>query len=149
MADFKFYMAAENKRNAASTAMFQRFFRKAFGDEHEIVLVGHHFMIEPQTGNPEEDLRHMNEVPSADTAIFDHPLMTAVFGEYAIKIMAHLATVPTEGGERDKLLESYLNARLAVKATACPRSFNLEKASWKDDVEELGKQPTYQHPVAA
>lgn len=88
------------------TPLYQRFLRKAFGDEHDIVLVGHHFLVMPQTNNPEEDLKHLNEIPSADTALFDHELMGAVFGETAIQLMQRLASVPCQ--DREPILERAL-----------------------------------------
>jgi hypothetical protein len=57
------------------------------------VLVGHHLTF---TEQGEED---GNEIPSADTLLFDHDIMKAVFGNAYMTVMMLLARARTEDRE--------------------------------------------------
>src|SRR5579862_402488 len=98
----KYYLAAENERNAAGHLIFEKLLRLAFGSEQQVIS-GHHFMLAPD-GKIELGV---NEIPSADTAIFDHLIMKRVFGDKAINVMIACARKPVE--ERDAELKSWLN----------------------------------------
>lgn len=92
----KYYLQAENDRNTHHGALFIEIVKRAFGIS-EVVMVGHHFVFEPQASMTALDLTKLNEIPSADTMLFDHPIMFAVFGEKdALTIMQACALVPVE-----------------------------------------------------
>lgn len=98
----KYYVDSENHRNAKARHIFEKLLQLAFGHEEE-VIPGHHFML-MNTADPEQ----LQEIPSADTAIFDHDIMKKVFGSRAIGIMQTLAGLPVEGGHRDAKLLTFL-----------------------------------------
>jgi hypothetical protein len=101
--NIKNYIESEISRNKLSADLYERMLRKAFGNVE--VLVGHHFVFEdPVAGLPSE-----NEIPSADTVLFDHDIMTACFGEDAVRIMQTLAATPVES--RDTVLREYIDLR--------------------------------------
>ena len=103
----KYYLQAENDRNTHHGPVFIDLIKKAFGTD-EVVMVGHHFVFEPQQAMQRFDLSKLNEIPSADTLIFDHDIMKAVFGEHALPLMAKLSQVPAES--RDAIVRDALQA---------------------------------------
>ncbi len=94
----KYWLQTENDRNVRHGQVFIDLLHRAFGPE-EVIMVGHHFVFEPKDSMQALDLANLNEIPSADTLIFDHDIMGAVFGERAIPIMGQLAAVPAERRE--------------------------------------------------
>ncbi len=104
------YFGAEKRRNTANGELFVRLVKIAFGDE-ATVLVGHHIVYE--FGG---DLETEDEIPSADTVLFDHPIMTAVFGDAAIPLMQKIAAqLP---GEREATVLAALNQLEAAPLAA-------------------------------
>lgn len=101
----KDYFSAEVDRNHKNSGLYVRILKIAFGDQDD-EMIGHHLSFQEHG-----KIDTLNEIPSADTMIFDHDIMGRVFGRYAPKIMAALALVPVDGGQRDSLLQSYLNSR--------------------------------------
>jgi hypothetical protein len=95
----KDYLEFENTRNKASAALFEHMLKIAFGECQ--VMVGHHIGMEFQG-----DLQTENEIPSADTLIFDHDIMRKVFGDDAVEFMQRLAAVPCN--QRESLLRAML-----------------------------------------
>lgn len=95
----KDYLAYENSRNKTNHELYQRFIRKAVGADADVLVV-HHVTYKRPGHEP-------NEIPSADTMMFCHDLMEAVFGDYAMSVMSHLARTPAE--MRDDLLGRYLS----------------------------------------
>lgn len=102
----KDYLGFENARNKRNAGMYERLIRQAIrnmGDERPVaVLAGHHLTFEL-----DGDLSTENEIPSADTLLFDHEFMGAVFGGEAVEIVVMLASVPCD--ERDAMLGRYLD----------------------------------------
>jgi hypothetical protein len=92
----KDYLEAENARNRRHAALYEQLIKRAYGECQ--VMVGHHIGMEFAG-----DLQTENEIPSADTLLFDHPLMVACFGDHAVQMMQDLAAVPCE--QREVLLE--------------------------------------------
>ena len=83
------YLSGEGKRNRANADLFQALLCTAWG-EGCMVITGHHvsFMFDG-------DLSTEDEVPSADSVLFDHEIMGAVFGEsHAVEIMREIAPLP-------------------------------------------------------
>jgi hypothetical protein len=97
----KDYLGTENARNKEHAVMYQRLIEMAMGPC--AVLVGHHLSLEFNG-----DINTENEIPSADTMIFDHAIMKEVFGDAAGVVMAALAAQPVEGGKRDALLADFM-----------------------------------------
>lgn len=93
------YLNEEAMRNKRNVDAYASLIRSAFG-ANEAVLVGHHICFQR-----ESDFSTENEIPSADTLIFDHDVMTATFGDRALPIMAELAVLPLK--ERDQRLRAY------------------------------------------
>ena len=75
----------------------------AFGDKDQI-MIAHHLVFEK-----DGDIATMNEIPSADTLIFDHDVMSTIFGPQYIRIMERLAALPVNDGSRDRLLRLLLD----------------------------------------
>lgn len=120
----KDYLGFENDRNKKHAGLYERFLKLAIGGEANVaVLVGHHVTFE--IGG---DLETENEIPSADTLMFDHDLMRAVFGERAITVMMRLASVPV--AQRDDLLKWYMDHREATDAAA--RILAAQDAAWAE-----------------
>jgi hypothetical protein len=92
----KDYLTEENKRNKDNADLYVLMLRLAFEKEGtEQVLVGHHITFEF-----DGKIDTMNEIPSADTLLFDHDIMTRIFGDSAIMVMKTLAALPACDRER-------------------------------------------------
>lgn len=99
MSKFKDYLAAENQRNHDGQKTFKRFLARAIGACD--VIVAHHIVYLVDGEDPDE-------IPSADTLLFSHELMGAVFGDKAHIIMQTLAGRTPE--LREKVLADFLDA---------------------------------------
>lgn len=110
----KDYLGTELARNKRNAALFTRMIELAYGHDDEI-MIAHHLTFELN-----HDLNTMNEIPSADTLIFDHDAMTKIFGLKAYDVMRDLASLPVDGGLRDTALERLLNSREAPATTTAP-----------------------------
>lgn len=97
----KDYLGFENDRNKKNAALYEAILKKAWGSETQ-VLIGHHICTEQN-----KDLNTENEIPSADTLIFDHEIMMKVFGIYCMSYMTRLVLLPAE--ERDQGLRYFWN----------------------------------------
>ena len=106
----KNYLSYEGHRNRTHAAIYRKMMHLAFAGEGETaIIIGHHLTF--QFGG---DLETENEIPAADTLIFDHDIMGAIFGARAISIMQALAAVPVDA--RDEALAGYLAALSAQPA---------------------------------
>lgn len=94
----KFYLAYENRRNSHHRDLFIALIKAAMGCK-EVVIAGHHFVCDFNN-----DLNTLNEIPSADTLLFDHDVMTEVFGASALDVMSHAARIPVPA--RDEYVRS-------------------------------------------
>jgi hypothetical protein len=101
----KDYLGYENARNKVNAELYVKLVKRAFGPDAD-VLIGHHLCFE--LGG---QINTENEIPSADTLIFDHDVMTTVFGDRALSIMNHLSTIPAES--RDEVLGGYWDCLMA------------------------------------
>lgn len=97
----KNYLRDEGKRNRTNAALYSRLVQLAFGADNA-VIVGHHINFE-KDGKIETE----NEIPAADTLLFDHDIMGAIFGDDAYAIMQTLACVRAEF--REEYLDEYLD----------------------------------------
>ena len=105
----KDYLSYENQRNKRNAKLYTDIIKAAFGEECQ-VLIGHHLTFE-QGG----DLNTENEIPSADTLMFDHEIMRKIFGERAKSIMMKLAEKPVE--ERDEYLKEVFELWMKIHET--------------------------------
>lgn len=80
------FLGPEGERNRKNAALFQRLLRKAWGECE--IIVGHHIGYEFAG-----DLDTEDEIPSADTLLFDHDIMQAVFGDQAMALLARIAVL--------------------------------------------------------
>lgn len=98
------YENARNKRNVQLyTDILQMALQKITGSKVVAVLIGHHLVFEfDGDGDERMDIETENEIPSADCLMFDHDIMTAVFGDDALFIMVGLAKLSCE--HRDQYL---------------------------------------------
>jgi hypothetical protein len=94
------YLADEATRNHKSVKLFADMLRVAYPEHKVDILIGHHicFMFN-------DDFDTMDEIPAADSLIFDPELMGRVFGSRAKYIMARLAVLSI--AERDSALSQY------------------------------------------
>lgn len=103
MTKIKDFLGYENDRNKKHADLYVRMIQLAYGDTGSIaVLIGHHLTFEV-----DGDINTENEIPAADTLIFDHDIMGRLFGVNAVPVMVQLAKVPCS--ERDELLRQLLN----------------------------------------
>lgn len=94
------YLGSEGKRNREHAPLFQRLLHIAFGPCD--VIVGHHVNFQF-----DGDLSTEDEVPAADTVLFDHTIMRACFGDNAVVHMATMAAL--KPGERERYCERELD----------------------------------------
>lgn len=113
----KYWLAWENERNVHHGAVFIELIQRAF-EVGEVVMVGHHFVFEPKAAMQHLDLTKLNEIPSADTMLFDHEIMTAVFADRAVEIMVALARLPA--AKRDDYVRDRLAELPPLKARNAP-----------------------------
>lgn len=96
----KSYLHYEGARNRKYADLYARMIKCAYGASNE-VIVGHHLNFEDGG-----DLSTENEIPAADTLLFDHDIMHACFGADAIMVMRALAE--TRVDYRDDLLIEFV-----------------------------------------
>lgn len=108
----KDWLGYELARNKEHSDLYVRLIKKAIGKMigggRVEVLIGHHITFETSFENGDLDISTENEIPSADCVMFDHSIMTAVFGGRAIPLMRELVSVPCE--EREVILRRALDA---------------------------------------
>jgi hypothetical protein len=94
--DIKNILQSEIQRNHAGAEIFARFLTRAYKKPVH-VFISHHIGYDLPVGPDEE--RHPIEVPSADTLLFSHELMSMVFGASADPIMRALLMCKPEHRE--------------------------------------------------
>jgi hypothetical protein len=99
MTERKDFLTYENGRNKLNHKLYTDILHECFGSEG--VIIGHHLTFGGDD-NP-------NEIPSADTFLFDHEIMFHVFGVNFMKVLTSLASVPAE--ERDRVLANFYYGR--------------------------------------
>ncbi len=98
----------ENTRNAISSDLFKRVIRECHSVED--VIIAHHLVyvkVEKHADGFEYQI--VEEVPAADTLIFDHDVARKLFGEGFKTQLALLACEPVE--TRDALYSELINGR--------------------------------------
>lgn len=101
----KEYLSFENARNKRHARLYCKLLEAAYGEgglARETEVVGHHITFEFRG-----DVDTVNEIPSADTLLFDHDIMGKVFGRDTLWVMTTLAVKRAE--EREEWLEGYMS----------------------------------------
>lgn len=113
----KDYLSYENARNKKYAALYQEIMKEAFSNCN--VFIGHHLSFEQGA-----DLATENEIPSADTLIFDHDVMRAAFGSIRyMTVMSHLSALPVE--LRDQHLQYHWNIAKGMTPDESLKAFEV------------------------
>ena len=102
----------ENDRNADSKDLFKCIIREVYGTENREmdVIIGHHLSYEWREKRADGFIyTFVQEIPSADTLIFDHDVAKKLWGAQWRSIIYMLAVEPC--ATRDQLLAKFYNAR--------------------------------------
>ena len=96
----KDFLGYENTRHKQNAVLYTRYLERAAAilePKAEIaILIGHHLTFELN-----KDIRTEDEIPAADTMIFDHDLARAVFGPGWRDVLVHLALMPREARDEE------------------------------------------------
>src|SRR5262249_5784133 len=90
----------ENDRNAASRELFKAILQEVYGADQ--CIIAHHLVYEAIEKRDGFDFRVIEEIPSADTLIFDHDVAKTLWGAHWKASLTQLALEPVE--TRDALL---------------------------------------------
>lgn len=98
----------ENDRNGENSAIYKAIIREAFGVTD--VICGHHlvYQIEDHRGDG-FTYTFVEEIPSADTLIFDHEVAQKIWGDNFREVLIKLVCEPVP--DRDKLLTELYQGR--------------------------------------
>ena len=100
----------ENDRNTEGQDIYKAIIREAFGVQD--VICGHHLIYETRDKRADGFTYDVvQEIPSADTLIFDHNVAKKIWGEAWQTNLTLLALTPVSGGNRDRMLRSLYAAR--------------------------------------
>lgn len=94
--------AYENDRNAEYASLYKDMIREVYGVSD--VICGHHLVYEKEDKRDDGfTYQIIEEIPSADTLIFDHAAAKVIWGDNGFKnVLSRLACEPVE--TRDNLL---------------------------------------------
>jgi hypothetical protein len=92
--------AYENDRNAESSDLFKDIIREAYGVKD--VIIAHHLVYVKEDVRDGFAFQVVEEVPSADSLIFDHEVAAKIWGPNFMTTLVKLAMEPIP--TRDKLL---------------------------------------------
>jgi hypothetical protein len=134
--------AYENDRNAESNDLFKAILKECFGVTD--VIIGHH-LIYVQEEQREDGFTYqvIEEIPSADTLIFDHAIAKHIWGPTWQSKLVWLAMEPPE--TRDVLLRKLWNNRKQAIETRTPQQFHGDRVEARQRVnntpfaEEIAK----------
>lgn len=102
--------AYENDRNAESSDLFKSIIRESYGVKD--VIIAHHLVyVREEVRADGFTYSIVEEVPSADTLIFDHKVAEKIWGEGFRDVLVKLVLEPVE--TRDALLATLYAARKA------------------------------------
>lgn len=104
--------AYENDRNGENADLYKAIIREAYGVTD--VICGHHLVYQVEDKRADGfTYTFVEEIPSADTLIFDHDVAEKIFGAEFKRILTILALTPI--AERDKLLGDFYYGRNTCK----------------------------------
>ncbi len=96
--------AYENDRNAENAQLYKDIIKRAFGVTD--VIIAHHlvYVVEDRRADGFA-YQVVEEIPAADTLMFDHGIMRKLFGDEYKRVVVELALEPVV--TRDALLGQY------------------------------------------
>jgi hypothetical protein len=98
----------ENDRNEASRELFKAIIREVYGVQD--VIIAHHLTYEAEEKRADGfTYQVVEEIPSADTLIFDHNVAKKIWGDKWELNLSRLALTPCPN--RDKLLADLYYSR--------------------------------------
>lgn len=98
----------ENDRNAENSKLFSDIIKEAYNVDQ--VIIAHHLVYVIQdTDKDGFNIQVIEEVPSADSLIFDHEVAEKIWGPSYLVILQELASLPQV--QRDQKLSEYYYAR--------------------------------------
>jgi len=122
----KSFLSTEGKRNRANADLYLDMLQLAYPGEVLDVIVGHHICFEF-----DKDIATENEIPAADTLLFDHEIMSKIFGKaVALQHMHHM--VELDAGAR----EDYI--RLEVQRVKARKEDARRFAGWEEAPQYTG-----------
>lgn len=104
------FLGGEGKRNRHNAALYTAMLNKAWGTCE--VIVGHHINFEFDSNLDTED-----EIPSADTLLFNHQVMMSVF-DNPYEVMREIAAMSPY--EREEHLVSLWNQKYPEEPVTLP-----------------------------
>lgn len=117
----KSFLSTEGKRNRANADLYLDILRLAYPGERIEVIVGHHICFEF-----DGDISTENEIPAADTLLFNHDILSRIFGkDKARAYMHHMVDLD------DEKREDYLRIevqRVKARAEDARRNTQWEEA---------------------
>lgn len=106
----KFEVPYENDRNSENADIYKAIIREAYGVQD--VICGHHLVYQVEDKRADGfTYTFVEEIPSADTLIFDHDVAKKIWGANYKTILVSLALEPI--ATRDQLLGQLFAARQA------------------------------------
>lgn len=100
--------AYENDRNAERAELYKAVVREVYGVKD--VIVGHHIVYQLEEKGPDGfTYTFTEEVPSADTLLFDHDAAKKIWGEKWQDMLVQLALTPVD--KRDAVFEEAYYSR--------------------------------------
>jgi hypothetical protein len=122
----KSFLSTEGKRNRANADLYLDMLRIAYPGEKLDVIVGHHICFEF-----DGDISTENEIPAADTLLFDHEIMGRIFGKDKARSLMHaLVDLP------DAKREDYL--RIEVQRVKARAEDARRNAAWEEAPQYTG-----------
>lgn len=97
----------ENQRNATNADLYKAIIKECFGVKD--VIIAHHLVYVVVEQRDGFDYQIVEEIPAADTLIFDHDIAPRIWGEGWREVLTRLAMEPVE--TRDKLLHALFYSR--------------------------------------
>jgi hypothetical protein len=117
----KSFLSTEGKRNRANADLYLDLLQRAYPGQVLDVIVGHHICFEF-----DKDIATENEIPAADTLLFDLDIMGAVFGKAnAVALMHQLVELPD--AKREDYVRQSLS-RLKAREQDARRNAQWEEA---------------------
>lgn len=144
--------AWENDRNQNKRDLFKAIIREVYGAQD--VIVAHHLAYVAQEERVEDGRQYhyeqVEEIPSADTLIFDHDAARKLWGEaHYLNVLARLAMEPVAC--RDDVLEQLYKQRHIWQDHSPSEHQGQEigstfgQAMWNEDKRVYGGKPNYVH----
>jgi hypothetical protein len=99
---FRIEGAYENKRNTESSELFRELILEAYGATQ--CIIAHHLTYVRVENDDGYDLQFVEEIPSADTLIFDVDAAQKLWGHHYEVVLKMLAIMPVP--QRDQALAS-------------------------------------------